>query len=69
LDFPQFKNRFSQGVLIHETIMPWGAFKNLDTIELKAIWKYLHSVPPIKKESFPPIQDIKDWGQIAKGNP
>jgi len=64
-DFPQFKTRFSQGVLIHETIMPWGPFKNLDETELKAIWKYLHTLTPIHKESFPQIQDVKDWKKVA----
>jgi len=67
-DFNQFKTRFSQGVLIHETIMPWGPFKHLDDTELKAIWKYIHSVQPVHKMSSPPIQDIKDWDKAAKGS-
>lgn len=67
-DFNQFRNRFSQGVLIRESIMPWGAFKNLDSVELKAIWKYLHSVPPVHKVSSPPIQDSKDWDKVVKGS-
>jgi len=48
--FEQFKNRFKQGRLIPETIMPWGQFKHLDDTELLAIWKYLKTVKPVKNE-------------------
>lgn len=55
-----FRTRFSQGYIVKESIMPWGQFKNLDETELKAIWKYLHTVQPVQKVSSPAIQDIKD---------
>lgn len=57
--FDQFKNRFRQGKLIPESIMPWGQFKQLDETELLALWKYLHSVKPVKKDNGPFIQDAK----------
>jgi len=54
--FEQFKSRFSQGKLIRQTIMPWGQFKQLDDIELMALWKYLHSVKPVVKDNGPVLQ-------------
>jgi mono/diheme cytochrome c family protein len=57
--FETFRNRFQQGKLIPESIMPWGQFKHLNETELKAIWNYLHSIKPVHKESFPPIQEAK----------
>lgn len=58
--FEQFENRFRQGPLIKESIMPWAQFKNLDSTELIAIWKYLQTVKPVHKVNGPVIQDIKD---------
>jgi mono/diheme cytochrome c family protein len=57
--FEQFKNRFSQGKLIPQSIMPWGQFKHLNDTELLAIWKYLRSVKPVKQDNGPAIQDAK----------
>ena len=56
--FEQFKSRFSQGKLIPQSIMPWGQFKNLDDVELMAIWKYLHSVKPASKDNGPVLQPL-----------
>jgi len=30
------------------SIMPWGSFKNLTDDDLKAVFAYLRSVPPVK---------------------
>ena len=57
--FETFRNRFQQGKLIPESIMPWGQFKHLDETELKALWYYLRSVKPAHKVSSPPVQMAK----------
>lgn len=57
--FEQFENRFRQGKLIPQSIMPWGQFKHMDETELLAIWKYLHSVKPVYKDNGAFIQDAK----------
>ncbi len=59
-NFDLFKTRFSQGYVIKESIMPWGQFRHLNDTELKAIWKYLHSVKPVHKVSSPAIMDVKE---------
>jgi mono/diheme cytochrome c family protein len=46
-DEAAFVHRFRQGVQIAGTPMPWGAFKNMTDLELKAIYRYLRSVEPV----------------------
>jgi mono/diheme cytochrome c family protein len=44
----QFINRFRKGKLIETSEMPWTNFKRMDDDELKAIYKYLKTVPASK---------------------
>jgi hypothetical protein len=57
--FEQFKTRFRMGKAIPESIMPWGQFKHMTDLELLAIWKYLHSVKPVKQDNGPYLQISK----------
>ena len=41
----QFIERFRKGKLIPQSPMPWNSFKRMNDDELKAIYKYLKSVP------------------------
>jgi mono/diheme cytochrome c family protein len=42
--------RFRAGALEEGTVMPWGAFKNMSDLELKAIYRYLRTVQPVRNE-------------------
>lgn len=58
--FEQFKTRFRQGGrVIPQTIMPWESFKHLSDTELLAIWKYLHTIEPVKQDNGPYVQNRK----------
>jgi mono/diheme cytochrome c family protein len=46
----EFILRFRAGVLEEGTVMPWGAFKNMTDMELKAIYRYLRTVPAVTNE-------------------
>jgi hypothetical protein len=46
----QFIQRFRQGRGVKESIMPWEAFKTYSDNDLKAIYKYLVSLEPVKNE-------------------
>ncbi|MBK7966985.1 MAG: cytochrome c [Bacteroidetes bacterium] len=48
-----FIQRFKKGTIIKESMMPWGQFKNLSELELKAIYRYLASIPPIANNTGP----------------
>ena len=41
----QFIERFRKGKLIPQSPMPWNSFKRMNDDELKAIYKYLKSIP------------------------
>lgn len=43
----QFVERFRLGVVIQGTPMPWGPFSRMSDLELKAIYKYLSTTPPV----------------------
>lgn len=43
-----FMDRFRMGKLIPKSPMPWNSFKRMSDEELKAIYKYLQTVKPVK---------------------
>lgn len=46
----QFLKRFRQGKIIPHSPMPWNSFGRMNDEELKAIYKYLQSIKPVKNE-------------------
>ena len=45
-DEATFVERFKDGRLIQGSHMPWGSFSRMDTVDLKALYRYLQSLPP-----------------------
>jgi mono/diheme cytochrome c family protein len=43
-----FINRFRMGKVYPDSEMPWNSFKRMDDIELKAIYKFLQTIKPVK---------------------
>jgi len=48
-----FVKRFRQGKLIPHSAMPWGPFKNMSDVEIKAIYKFLQTVPAVENDPGP----------------
>jgi mono/diheme cytochrome c family protein len=46
----QFLRRFRQGKILPGSHMPWNSFARMDDTELKAIYKYLQSLKPVKNK-------------------
>jgi mono/diheme cytochrome c family protein len=46
----QFVKRFKKGKLLQYSEMPWNSFSKMSENDLKAIYKYLHSLQPVKHE-------------------
>ena len=42
--------------LIPGTPMPWGAFARFTDDDLRAIYRYLRSLPPARNDVGPPVQ-------------
>jgi mono/diheme cytochrome c family protein len=51
----QFVARFRQGRLIPGSPMPWQAFSRMDEEDLRAIYRYLKSVPAVKRDNGPAV--------------
>ncbi|MGH7470616.1 MAG: c-type cytochrome [Longimicrobiales bacterium] len=49
----QFVARFRQGRLIKESIMPWEAFLEMSEDDVRAIYRYIKSVPAVRNEVVP----------------
>lgn len=45
-----FINRFRKGKVIKHSVMAWGPFKRMSDNDLKAIYRYLHTVKPVKNK-------------------
>lgn len=54
-----FLQRFHSGKLIPHSAMPWGPFKRMSDIEIKAIYRYLKTLPPIINDPGPSLVKIK----------
>ena len=55
----QFVARFRQGRILPGSPMPWQAFSKLNEEDLRAIYRYLKSVPPVKRDNGPPMVEVK----------
>jgi mono/diheme cytochrome c family protein len=55
LNEDQFVARFRQGRLIPGSPMPWQAFSRMSEEDLRAIYRYLESVPAVKRDNGPVV--------------
>jgi len=46
-----FITRFRKGRVYKTSPMPWGSFSRMDEVDLKAIYRYLHSLEPVKRKA------------------
>jgi mono/diheme cytochrome c family protein len=51
-----FIARFRRGPVIPETIMPWGAYSKMEDDDLRAVFRYLRSLPPTRRGTGPSLQ-------------
>jgi hypothetical protein len=61
-----FINRFRQKKIIAVSDMPWDQFRNMNNDDLKAIYKYLVSLKPIKNVTGPTYISAMDAKKAKK---
>lgn len=54
-----FIARFRKGRIIKESTMPWGPFSRLQDDDLRAIYRFLKTVPPVNNNPGPALVSIK----------
>ena len=52
----RFVSRFRLGTQIPETIMPWGAYRRMTDDDLRAVYRYLRTLPPVRRDTGPALQ-------------
>lgn len=52
-----FVKRFQAGRVIQGSPMPWGAFSRLNENDLKALYKYLHTLQPVHSQTPTGVQE------------
>jgi len=58
----EFVTRFHAGRLIEGSPMPWQNFSRMDEDDLRGIYRYLKSLPPVKRDVGPPKVEVKKKG-------
>lgn len=56
-DFDTFRNRFRAGVMHPTSPMPWVNFARFSDDDLKAIWAFLQSLPPVDRNPGPIVAE------------
>lgn len=64
-DKDAFIARFKSGIKVRKhSPMPWGLYARMDTMELKALYRYISNLDPVKNEVpkivFPPGEDMPE---------
>ncbi|HSQ33028.1 MAG TPA: hypothetical protein VLN49_24410 [Gemmatimonadaceae bacterium] len=54
----QFVARFRQGRLVAGSPMPWQAFSRIDEDDLRSIYRYLKTVPTVKRDMGPVMVNV-----------
>jgi mono/diheme cytochrome c family protein len=59
----EFIQRFRRGLVFQDSPMPWGGFTRMTDTDLRALYRFLHSLPPVRHEVGPTLQPAR--GQAA----
>lgn len=54
----QFVARFRQGRIVPGSPMPWQAFSKMNEEDLRAIYRYLKTIPPVKRDNGPVMVNV-----------
>ena len=52
-----FLVRFRRGEILEGTPMPWGAYAQMTEEDLRSVFRYLRSLPPVENATGPAVQD------------
>jgi mono/diheme cytochrome c family protein len=51
-----FVTRFHAGLLLHDSPMPWSGFQKMSDTDLRALYRYLQSLPRVRRDNGPVMQ-------------
>jgi mono/diheme cytochrome c family protein len=53
-----FIQRFRAGLVMPDSPMPWGGFSRMTDTDLRALYRFLHSLPPVHHDVGPTVQPV-----------
>ncbi len=54
-----FVSRFRAGLLIGDSPMPWGSFTRISDADLRALYRYLRGLAPVRRDNGPIVQQVR----------
>jgi len=67
LDEDAFVARIKHGRVYESSIMPWENFRLTDEIDLRSVYRYLRSLPPVQNDVGPTYRKIGSWPPAEAG--
>lgn len=61
-----FIARFRAGRIVKESFMPWESFSRMDTLELKALYRFFQTLDPVKADPPIPKELVDTWPPEAE---
>jgi mono/diheme cytochrome c family protein len=58
-----FIKRFRAGLVVADSPMPWGGFSRMTDTDLRALYRFLQSLPPVRHDVGPTLQPMR--GEVA----
>jgi mono/diheme cytochrome c family protein len=63
----EFLERMRRGASFADSPMPWGSYRRMTDTDLRALYRYLHSLAPVHRDNGPIVQTVKDFA--GRANP
>lgn len=63
----QFVALIRAGASIPDSPMPWGSYRRMTEVDLRALYRYLHSLDPVYRDNGPIVQTTEEF--TGRANP
>jgi mono/diheme cytochrome c family protein len=62
-----FVQVMQRGAVFADSPMPWGSYRRMTETDLRALYRYLHSLDPVRRDNGPIVQSARDFA--GRANP
>ncbi len=62
-----FVQVMKRGAVFADSPMPWGSYRRMTETDLRALYRYLHSLAPVRRDNGPMVQTAKAFA--GRANP
>jgi len=65
-DEDEFVTIMKRGAIFPDSPMPWGNYRRMSDIDLRALYRYLHSRAPVHRDNGPIVQTVEEFAERAQ---